>query len=130
MRFIGSRVHGILDFLVGALLIAAPWIFDFNRGGAETWVPVALGVSAILYSLATDYEFGVVHAISLRTHLWLDALSGAFLAASPWLFGFSDYVWAPHLIVGLLEIGTSMMTKRERDTARDASEYRASTAAR
>ena len=66
--------------LVGALLIVAPWIFDFARGGAETWVPVVLGASAILYSLMTDYEMGVARAISLPTHLWLDALSGAFLS--------------------------------------------------
>jgi hypothetical protein len=36
MRMIPTRVHGVLDYLVGALLVAAPWLFDFNRGGAET----------------------------------------------------------------------------------------------
>jgi hypothetical protein len=42
------------------------------------------------------------------------------LALSPWLFGFSDYVWQPHLIVGLLEIGTSLMTRRIPATGRQA----------
>ena len=122
MRFIGSRVHGMLDYLVGALLIAAPWLFDFARGGAETWVPVVIGASAILYSLMTDYEMGVGRMISQRTHQWLDALSGLFMAASPWIFGFDDYVWVPHVAVGLLEIGTSLMTKRTTDTARHTKE--------
>jgi hypothetical protein len=111
MRVIPTRVHGMLDYLVGALLIAAPWLFDFNRGGAETWVPVILGASAILYSLFTDYELGAVRRIPMPTHLMLDLGSGLLLAASPWLFGFSDYVWAPHLIVGLIEIGTSLITR-------------------
>jgi hypothetical protein len=112
MRFIPTKIHGVLDYAVGALLIAAPWLFDFDRGGAETWVPVALGIAAIVYSLFTDYELGFVNrSISMSTHLTLDLVSGILLAASPWIFGFSDYVWMPHLVLGLLEIGASLMTK-------------------
>ncbi len=111
MRFIPTRVHGYLDYLVGLLLIAAPWLFDFANGGAETWIPVILGAGAIVYSLITDYELGVSKSISMRTHLTLDLLSGVLLAASPWLFGFADEVWGPHLFLGLFEIGASLMTK-------------------
>lgn len=111
MKFIPTKTHGYLDYLVGVLLIASPWIFDFDRGGAETWVPVVLGVSALLYSLVTDYELGVSPQISMRTHLMLDLGSGVLLALSPWIFGFSDYVWKPHLILGILEIGASLFTK-------------------
>jgi hypothetical protein len=111
MRFIETKTHGYLDYIMGALLIAAPWIFDFNRGGAETWVPVILGVAMIGLALMTDYELGASRQISMRTHLTIDLVSGALLAASPWIFGFNDYVWAPHLIFGLLEIGASLMTK-------------------
>ncbi len=35
---------------------------------------------------------------------------GALLALSPWLFGFADDVWLPHLIFGILEIGASLLT--------------------
>ncbi len=112
MQVIPTRIHGMMDYLVGALLIAAPWLFDFNRGGAETWVPVLLGLSVILYSLFTDYELGAVRRIPMPTHLALDLGGGVLLAVSPWLFGFSEYVWEPHLIVGLIEIGTALMTRR------------------
>lgn len=112
MKVIGTKTHGYLDYIVGVLLIAAPWIFGFARGGAETWVPVILGAGTIIYSLMTDYEMGMSRMIPMRTHLTLDLLSGIFLAVSPWLFGFADYVWEPHLIVGILEIGVSLMTKR------------------
>ena len=101
-----------MDYLVGVLLIAAPWLFDFARGGAETWVPVILGAGAIIYSLMTDYELGLSRTISMRTHLSLDMWSGILLAASPWLFGFHEYVYLPHLIVGILEIGASLVTER------------------
>ena len=46
----------MLDYLMGVIRIASPWIFNFNRGGAETIVPVVLGIAVILYSLITDYE--------------------------------------------------------------------------
>ena len=112
MRIISTRVHGMLDYLVGALLIAAPWLFDFNQGGAETWVPVVLGAGAILYSLCTEYELGVLALIPMGTHLMLDLGSGVLLAASPWLFGFEDAVRMPHLVIGTIEIVTALMTRR------------------
>ena len=111
MRFIPTRVHGILDYVVGALIGISPWIFGFAAGGAETWIPVALGAGAILYSLLTNYELGLVRKIPMPAHLALDALSGVVLAASPWLFGFADQVWVPHLVFGLFEIAAASMTR-------------------
>jgi hypothetical protein len=110
MKIINTRVHGILDYLVALILIGAPWIFGFARNGAETWVPVALGVIAIIYSLLTNYELGAARVFSMKTHLGLDVASGVLLALSPWIFGFHDYVFVPHLVLGLLEIGAALMT--------------------
>ena len=118
MRFIETKTHGYIDYIVAVLLIAAPWLFGFADGGAETWVPVILGAGVIVYSLITDYELGATPQISMRTHLTLDLLGGILLAVSPWLFGFSEIVWVPHLVVGLLEIGAALMTKREPSTER------------
>lgn len=110
MKIIPTRIHGILDYLVGAFLVVTPWVFGFWRNGAESWVPILLGGGAILYSLLTNYEMGVAKLLSMRTHLWLDAASGIFLALSPWVFGFSDYVYVPHVILGVMEIAVAMMT--------------------
>lgn len=111
MRFIPTRVHGLLDYLVGFLLIIAPWLFGFARSGAETWVPVVLGASAIVYSLLTDYEWGVSRIIPMRIHLMLDGIDGALLALSPWILGFSGQVWGPHLAIGLFEIFAALCTQ-------------------
>jgi hypothetical protein len=102
----------MMDYLLGLFLAAAPWLFHFNHGGAETWVPVVLGVGVILYSLLTDYELGVVRRIPMPTHLRLDLAGGVLLALSPWLFGFAETVRIPHLVIGLIEIGTALMTRR------------------
>ncbi len=117
MRFIPTRFHGIIDYLVGAALIAAPWLFNFvpadhNAWSYETYTPIVLGAVLIVQSLCTNYEWGVFKYINMPSHLNLDILSGVVLAASPWLFGFADYVYAPHLIVGLSEIVIALCTKR------------------
>ena len=113
MKIINTKTHGYLDYIMGVVLIASPWMFDFARNGAETWVPVTLGIVTILYSLMTNYELGISRLISMRTHLLLDTVSALFLAASPWLFGFADYIWQPHVILGIIELGAVLMTKTE-----------------
>ena len=118
MRFIPTAAHGILDYTVGLVIAAAPWVFGFARGGAETWVPVALGLGAVGYSLLTDYEWGAVPLIPMPTHLRLDAGSGVLLAAAPWLFGFADEVWGPHLMLGLFELFAAVSTRTRPETSR------------
>lgn len=110
MKIINSRVHGILDYTMGILLIASPWIFGFADDGAAQWIPIIVGISQIIYSLCTNFELGPVKLISLRTHLNLDMVAGLFLAVSPWIFQFHEYVFLPHLILGLLEFGAGLFT--------------------
>jgi hypothetical protein len=104
-----TRIHGVLDYLVGTLLIALPFLLGFGDG-AQTWVPVGLGGAVIVYSLFTDYELGVVKRLQMPAHLWLDALGGVLLATSPWLFGFDSEVWIPHVVLGALEIAAAVIT--------------------
>lgn len=111
MKIIPRKVHGILDYLVGVLLIAAPWVLGFADNGPATYVPVMIGSLTIVYSLLTNYEMGVLRILPFPAHLVMDFAAGVLLAASPWVFGFADRVWVPHLAVGLLEIGASVMTR-------------------
>jgi hypothetical protein len=121
MRILSTRAHGYMDYLMGVLLIAAPWLFGFAQNGWETWIPVALGLSAVVYSLMTDYELGVAKVISMKTHLAIDLVSGILLALSPWIFGFSDVVYLPHLILGIAEIGAALMTEKTPSNAHNTS---------
>ena len=110
MHLLSTRIHGVLDYLVGALLIAAPWLLGFARGGPEQWVLVAVGGAALVYSVFTDYELGLVKALQTPLHLWLDAFGGAFLAISPWLFGFDQQLWIPHLAAGVFQMLAALVT--------------------
>jgi hypothetical protein len=109
---IPTRVHGVIDYVVGLLLIAAPWLFGFADVQNAMLVPVILGIAALLYSLMTQYELGALRVIPMPVHLMLDAGSGLLLLLSPWLFGFADVIVWPHVVFGILEIGVALMTQR------------------
>lgn len=111
MNILSRRTHGVLDYVVGLVLIFSPMLFGFNGGGAEERIPVILGIAALVYSLFTNYELGLVKILPFRVHLTLDVMSGILLALSPWLFQFADRVWMPHLLLGLVEIGAVIMTR-------------------
>ncbi|MGE6606018.1 SPW repeat domain-containing protein [Halomonas sp. NPDC076908] len=113
MRFIPTRVHGVVDYLMGLLLIAAPFLLGFATGGAAQWVPIILGVIMLASAIMTNYELGLMHLIPMPLHLTLDLLSGVLLLVSPWLFGFADTVYLPHVILGILEIGASLTTEKQ-----------------
>lgn len=112
---IPTRVHGIIDYLTGVLLLAAPFIFGFADGTAAQWLPMLLGTMTILMSLFTRYELSIAKVIPLPVHLVVDVASGLLLAASPWLFGFADRIWWPHVVVGLMEIAVPLFTRRQPD---------------
>ncbi len=111
MKFITTRVHGVIDYIMTVLLFAAPWIFGFNKGDFSTWTCITLGFIMLFLSLTTAYELGYTRIIPMRTHLVVDFLTGALLAASPWIFSFSEHVYLPHLILGLGEIMVSLVTR-------------------
>jgi len=108
---VGTKVHGLLDYLMGIGLIGAPLLLNLATDGVETWVPALLGLAIVGYSLFTNYELGVWKVLSIRAHLRLDLIGGIILCISPWLFGFSQLVWIPHFLLGIIIICISLVTK-------------------
>tara|TARA_R110000850_G_scaffold102824_2_gene212437 strand:+ start:172 stop:528 length:357 start_codon:yes stop_codon:yes gene_type:complete len=108
---INTKTHGVIDYLTGALLIVAPYLFDFSNGGTAQILPQGIGTAIILMSLITRYELSAAKLIPLKVHLGTDIASGILLAASPWLFGFAEVIWWPHLVVGLMEILVASITR-------------------
>lgn len=123
-RFIPTKVHGALDYIVAIALILAPWIFNFaNVGGPAVVIPVVLGIGLILYSLFTRYEWGLIKVVGMPVHLVFDVLASVFLIASPFLFGFADMaanVWLPHVVVGIAVIIVVIFTQTQPGTSVEA----------
>ena len=112
MRFISRKFHAVLDYITGILLIASPWLFNFADIEAAKWVAIVVGILVLGMSFMTDYEGGGKKAISMSGHLTMDVITGIFLAASPWLFNFDEFVYLPHLIIGIMEIGAGLFTEK------------------
>jgi SPW repeat len=113
MRFIPTKFHAPLDYIVGVALIGAPWIFQFSDVTAATVVSIVLGIGLIAYSLFTNYELGVWKIAPMAVHNLIDVVAGSFLAASPWIFGFADEsanVWVPFVVVGLAAVFLGLTT--------------------
>ena len=113
MRFLPTRLHGVIDYVWGAALLASPWVLGYADVSAATWLAVIFGVGAFLYSAVTDYELGLIRILPMPVHLVIDGLGGAVLAASPWLFGFADRVFWPHLLFGLFSVVASLATRTD-----------------
>ena len=112
MRFIPTRVHGVIDYIWGLLVGTSPWVLGFVDNRPAAYVAWIFGVGAILYSLATNYELGLLPIIAMPVHLILDVAAGAILAVSPWIFGFADRVFWPHLIFGLFSVLAGLTTRK------------------
>ena len=71
IKFISPSLHGILDYMVDITLISVPLIFNF-RAISDTvfWVPIAIGLSNLLYSLFTVYSRSLVPLIPFYLHLF------------------------------------------------------------
>jgi hypothetical protein len=121
LRFIPTKVHGALDYIVAIALIFAPIIFGFQSvGGAAVIIPVVLGIGLFLYSLFTNYEWGIVKVIAMPYHLIVDVVASVVLALSPFIFGFINQpanVWLPHVAVGITVILVVLFSKTQPSTA-------------
>lgn len=117
LRFIPTKVHGALDYIVAIALIFAPMIFGFQSvGGAAVAIPIVLGIALFLYSLFTKYEWGLVKVLGMPYHLIIDMLAAIFLTLSPFLFGFvnnAPNAWVPHVVVGIAVILVVIFSKTQ-----------------
>jgi len=110
IRFVPTGVHAYFDYIGGIALLAAPFVFGFySIGGPAVIIPMVLGIGLILYSLLTNYELGIpgLKFIPMPYHLAFDFIASAFIAISPFLFGFinkAPNAWLPHIIAGVVVI--------------------------
>lgn len=115
MRMIPTQVHGVIDYLGGIVLLLAPNLFNFEANDAATAVARIVGIAILGLAILTRYELGLIKVIPMEVHLLIDIVASIFLAASPFLFQFSDdptNVWLPHVVVGIGYLIITLMTER------------------
>ena len=107
--------HGALEYVIGLLLIAAPFLFGFDSALA-TGVSVTAGVVMLAIAATSSGPAGLVKTIPPTVHVVLDIILAIFFIAAPFVFAFRDET-APRnlfLILGvvllLVTIGTRFRT--------------------
>jgi VIT1/CCC1 family predicted Fe2+/Mn2+ transporter len=103
--------HGLLEYALGALLFAAPFLFSFDSNGA-TAASVLIGAAIFALALVTDTPTAAVRRLPLESHIVLDYVLGVLLVAAPFIFGFSGDtgVTAFFLLTGLAYLALSIGT--------------------
>ena len=110
MRFVPTRLHGGLDYILGLVLALFPIVGGRNQGGLIGWGPMLLGQGMLLYSIFTNYELGLLRLIPLKVHLVLDAAAGVVLIGLALLFE-QEAVRLFLITLGIIEIGSSLVTR-------------------
>lgn len=111
MPAFSTRVHAWLDLVIAVALATSPWWGGFAGSNPETLVAVTVAIALAAWTLLTDHELGLVRRLQMTLHLWLDALAGIFVGASPWVFSFDQRVWIPHLAAGILLVGMAVLSQ-------------------
>jgi hypothetical protein len=123
---IPAFVHGVVEYLAGALFIAAPFLFAFDDDTA-TAVSIVAGVLILVVTASTALPTGLIKSIPVQAHAVIDFALAAVLIAAPFLFGFSDdgTATAFFIVLGvvhlLLTIATRFVSEAPRRRPRQAS---------
>jgi hypothetical protein len=101
-------VHGLVEYGVGALSIAAPFFFSFDSDTA-TVVSILLGAGIVVLGFVTAAPTGVARNLPIASHVVLDYVASLFMIVSPFIFGFTDDSAATAYFV-VLGVGFLLLT--------------------
>ena len=114
------KVHNVLDYVIGALLVLSPYVFGFSGVLEARNVFLVLGYALIAYSLVTKYYYSIAKLIPLPVHMFLDVVVGLVLLLAPSLLGYRTdlstgaYVW--HFVLGLGALGMVTFTRNRAES--------------
>jgi hypothetical protein len=105
-------VHGVFEYVVGALLIASQFLLGIGSGAAKA-VSVVAGVIIITLAASTDGPTGLIDQITIRSHAAFDYVVAGVLIASPFLFRFTDdgTATALFIVLGMAQLLVSIATR-------------------
>jgi len=105
-------VHGLLDYAVAALLIAAPFVLGF-AADAATAAGVGAGLILLVVAASTELPTGLVHSVPRALHAIIDYVVAVALVAAPFVLGFTDDGTATpaFVVIGALQLLQTLATR-------------------
>lgn len=82
-------LHGLIEYLAGALFVAAPFVFGFDDDAA-TALALVIGAAILVLAIITDSPVGIVRTMPIEVHVVLDYVLAVVLIAAPFIFGFRE----------------------------------------
>jgi hypothetical protein len=113
---IPPRVHGVLDYLLAAALIAVPLAVHFHDETAKVLMLV-LGGAASLLAIGTNWSTGIIRVLPPVLHGVADIGATIVLIVAPFVLGFSDHTDALvlYLVIGAGGLVVTLLTRFESD---------------
>jgi hypothetical protein len=108
-----AYVHGLIDYAIGALLIAVPFLLGFDDTTA-TAVSIGLGLVLLIVAGATELPTGLVHSVPRALHAIIDYVVALALVAAPFVLGFAgeDETATPALVaIGVVQLMQTLATR-------------------
>jgi len=111
--FISTTFFGGLSYIIAFTMIASPWLFHFvDVSSAALLIPMYVGWLQFIMAVFSDNKTSMIRQFPMQTHLAIDMLMGFIVVISPWLYTFSDRIFLPQLIFGLLLMALALFTKK------------------
>ena len=122
---IPAFVHGLVEYVAGALLVAAPFLFSFTSDAA-TAVSIVAGVVVLIVASSSAMSTGLIKSIPVHAHVVLDYILAALLIASPFIFSFTDdgTATAFFIVLGIVHLLMTIATRFIRDAKEPAQRRR------
>ncbi len=98
IRFVTQKVHAFIDYPVAASLIGTPFLLGLGASNPlALWLSVGTGVAALVLTLLTDHETGILRVLPYWLHVAVDRLVGLTFLAAPFVLGFTGIDQAYYL---------------------------------
>jgi hypothetical protein len=65
-------VHGIVEYGVGVLFIASPFLFGFSSAAAPTAAAIVVGLLLLAFTATSALPTGLVQSVSIGVHVTVD----------------------------------------------------------
>jgi hypothetical protein len=110
--FISATFYGVINWAGCILLLTSPFFLGYYQyRGAAFLLPVFIGWLQFIMAVFSDSKHGLIKVFPMQMHLFLDIIVGSFLMASPFVYGFSDKVFWPQVLLGGLFFFAGIFTK-------------------
>lgn len=104
-----DQFYGIVDYIIGVLLITLPWFFVNEYNMNALLFIMFCGIILIVYSMFTDYRYGLIRWISIRLNIFLDVSAGMGFIALGYPALATGYLGVTFVTTGILIIAFALL---------------------